>query len=47
MTHNEAHKRTPTLIGVGSPTLPPVSRGREVEGKKEEGGQADSTNALI
>ena len=38
---------TPTPIGVGSPTLPPVSRGREVEGKKEEGGQADSTNALI
>jgi len=37
----------PTSIGVGGPSPPPVSRGRKVEGKKVEGGQANSTNALI
>ena len=36
-----------TPKGVGGPTPPPVSRGREMDGKKEEGGQADSTNVPI
>jgi len=43
----EPTSKPPTPIGVGVPTPPPVSRGREVQGKKEEGGQADSTNAPI
>jgi len=38
---------SPTPIGLGGQTPPLVSRGREMEGKKEEGGQADSTNAPI
>jgi len=39
--------RPPAPIGAGGPAPPPVSRGREVEGKKEEGSQADSTSAPI
>ena len=35
----------PTPSGVGGPTPPPVSRGREVEGKKEGGGEAEFNKA--